>query len=180
MSWIETVVSVVWVLPILSLCMVLYGYTIYKLNFKITDKIKKIIIQITTIGNFDMTNNIIDAIRKYGLDITYDIWVITESPDLSKYEGADIVLQVPKNFQSVSAYKGRALDFSSQYRKDVGMTGDDIKILYLDDDSLPSKEYIEKCFLGDYDIMEGIIQPKRNYWYKILLCGKLEDAFMHE
>jgi cellulose synthase/poly-beta-1,6-N-acetylglucosamine synthase-like glycosyltransferase len=43
------------------------------------------------------------------------------------------------------------------------MTGDDIKILYLDDDSLPSKEYIEKCFLGDYDIMEGIIQPKRNY-----------------
>jgi hypothetical protein len=51
-------------------------------------------------------------------------------------------------------------------RKSIGQAGDDIKILYLDDDTIPSKKYVEKCFIGDYDIMEGILQPKLNYGNK--------------
>lgn len=121
------------------------------------------IIQITTIGNHDMVNKIVSSIRSYKLVIPYELWVVTESSQLTEYEDAERILDVGHDFKSISQYKGRALDYSSQVRKSLGIIDKEIKILYLDDDSIPSKAYIEKCFIGDYDIMEGIIQPKLSY-----------------
>ena len=36
----------------------------------------------------------------------------------------------------------------------MGITSPDVKILFLDDDFIPSRKYVEKCFTGDYDIMQ--------------------------
>ena len=74
------------------------------------------------------------------------------------------MITVPREFKSISKYKARALDYSSKVRERLGISrSSEIKILFLDDDTIPSKEYMKKCQLGDYDIMEGILQPKLNY-----------------
>jgi hypothetical protein len=117
--------------------------------------------QITTVDNPIAVNRIIRAIRNYNLHIPYQIWVITESDTV--YEGADLVRKVPKQFVSISHYKARALDYSTRLREVMNLTASNIKILYLDDDTIPSQAYIKDCFEGDYDIMEGIIQPKVIY-----------------
>jgi hypothetical protein len=125
---------------------------------------KKMIIQITTVaGNYNLVNRIVCTLRSYNLSIPYEIWIVTEFSVLDRYIGADKVLEVPSDFDSVAKYKARALNYSSYFRRMHGVIGSDVKILYLDDDTLPSKKYIEKCFIGDYDIMEGIIEPKLNY-----------------
>jgi hypothetical protein len=121
------------------------------------------IIQITTIENYNLVNKTISTIRSYNLNLSYEIWIVTEFSSLDKYKGADQVLNVPSNFKSVARYKARALDYSSYVRRCNGIIGTDFKVLFLDDDTIASKNYIEKCFVGDYDVMEGIIQPKLNY-----------------
>jgi hypothetical protein len=98
------------------------------------------------------------------LAIPYEIWIVAESYISSeRYVDSDRILVVPHDFKSVGKYKVRALHFSSLIRKNLGLISSDTKVLFLDDDTLPTKKYIEKCFVGNYDIMEGIIQPRLNY-----------------
>ncbi|MER5174838.1 MAG: glycosyltransferase family 2 protein [Candidatus Nitrosocosmicus sp.] len=163
MGLLENFIFVVWIFPIFTLLMMVYGYSRYKLYFNNNASTKKIIIQITTIGNYNFVNRIINTVRSYNLNIPYELWVITESNSPEKYKNANKVVVVPKDFVSISKYKARALDYSTQIRMNLNITTDNIKILYLDDDSIPSKGYIEKCFSGNYDVMEGIIRPKLNY-----------------
>jgi cellulose synthase/poly-beta-1,6-N-acetylglucosamine synthase-like glycosyltransferase len=159
----EVVVFSFWLIPLALLCSTLYGYIQAKFRFKSTDSTSKLIIQITTIENYNLVNKIISTIRSYNLNLPYEIWIVTEFSLIDKYKDADRVLDLPTDFKSVARYKARALDYSSQVRKNEGITDSHIKVLFLDDDTIASKEYIEKCFVGDYDIMQGIIQPKLNY-----------------
>jgi hypothetical protein len=164
LSNFEILVLVVWLFPTFVLCGILYGYCKSKFCFKVNISLtKKIIIQITTLGNFKIVNRNIEVIRSYDLSYSYEIWIVTESSLLQKYNGADRVFKVPCEFKSIAKYKARALDYSSHLRKNLGINTSDVKILFLDDDTIPSKEYIEKCFIADYDVMEGIIQPRLNY-----------------
>jgi Glycosyl transferase family group 2 len=156
-------VFITWLFPVFIFSSIVYGRIRAQLCFKSTDSIKKIIIQITTIGNHNIVNLNIQTIRSYNLDLPYEIWVVTESPNLDRYKGADRVLKVPRDFKSVARFKSRALDYSSQVRRKLGIITQDVKILFSDDDTIPSKEYIKKCLIGDYDIMEGVLQPALNY-----------------
>jgi cellulose synthase/poly-beta-1,6-N-acetylglucosamine synthase-like glycosyltransferase len=140
-----------------------YGYLRAKMCFKISDMTERIIIQITTIGNFNIVNRNVQTIRGYKLTFPFEIWIVTEPVDIKNYAAADRVVVVPPEFKSVAKSKARALDYAAETRKSMGIVSDKIKILFIDDDAIPSKGYIEKCFSGDYDIMEGIIQPKLNY-----------------
>jgi glycosyl transferase family 2 len=160
----ELVAFAFWILPLILLSSIFYGYTRAKLCLKTSNNTKKMIIQITTIAeNYNLVNTVISTIRSYNLSIHYEIWVISELSQPDKYKGADKVVEVPNTFKSIAKYKARALDFSSHVRKDLGIIDQDVKVLYLDDDALPSKKYIEQCFVGDYDVMEGIVEPKLNY-----------------
>jgi Glycosyl transferase family group 2 len=150
-------------MPLYISCNILYGYFRAKLLFRTTYKIQKMIIQITTTGNRNLVNMNISSIRSYNLSIPYEIWVVTESSYVEGYIAADKIIRVPSNFRSIAKYKARALDYSSQLRRHLGITSENVKILFLDDDVIPSKRYIEKCFVANYDIVEGIIQPKLNY-----------------
>ena len=142
----------------------IYGYCRSRYRFKTDPQLtRKIIIQITTLGNHSIVNRNIATIRSYGLSLPYEIWIVTESGHSQKYESADKVFTVPREFESVAKYKARALDYSSQIRKSLEITSTEVKVLFLDDDTVPSQEYIERCFVADYDIIEGIIQPKLNY-----------------
>jgi Glycosyl transferase family group 2 len=159
----EILVFSFWLIPLALLCSTLYGYVQTKFYFKITKSTKKMIIQITTIENYNLVNRIISTIRSYNLSLPYEIWIVSEFSSINKYKGANRVLDVPSKFKSVARYKARALDYSSHVRRSEGTIGSDFKVLFLDDDTIASKSYIEKCFVGDYDVMEGIIQPKLNY-----------------
>jgi hypothetical protein len=44
-----------------------------------------------------------------------------------------------------------------------GLDDEHLKILFLDDDSLPTKGYVEKAFHADYDICQGIVAPRNDY-----------------
>jgi glycosyl transferase family 2 len=162
----ESVIFSFWLIPLALLSSTIFGYIQTNLCFKSTSSTRKMIIQITTKQNYNLVNKIISTIRSYNLKISYEIWIVAELSSLDKYEGADKAINVPIHFRSVARFKARALDYSSQVRKSQGFTLSDFKILFLDDDTIPSKEYVEKCFVGDYDIMEGIIQPKLNYGNK--------------
>jgi cellulose synthase/poly-beta-1,6-N-acetylglucosamine synthase-like glycosyltransferase len=131
---------------------------------------KHFIIQITTLGKaHESVNKIIDEIRNYKIDFNYKIWVVTEEQDRKKYP-ADVVLRVPKTYRTKnnSKFKTRALCYSKEKRGDLGLVGNDVKILFLDDDSLPSQEYMSSAFHANYDIAQGIISVKRNYGVSLL------------
>lgn len=131
---------------------------------------KHFIIQITTLGKaHESVNDIIHEIRNYKIDFNYEIWVVTEEGDKKSYP-ADKVLRVPKSYKTKnnSKYKTRALCYSKDAREKLGLVGNDVKILFLDDDSLPSQKYMSSAFHANYDIAQGIISVKRNYGVSIL------------
>ena len=140
-----------------------YGYLRAKTCFKVSYTTEKIIIQITTIGNYSIVNKHVETIRSYQLPFPHEIWIVTEPMDVKNFKGTDRVVVVPSEFKSIAKNKARALDYAAETRKKMGIISDKIKILYIDDDAIPSRSYVERCFFGDYDIMEGIIQPKLNY-----------------
>jgi cellulose synthase/poly-beta-1,6-N-acetylglucosamine synthase-like glycosyltransferase len=163
MSATEIVILIFWLFPLLTACSMTYGYVRAKKCFQITEATEKIIIQITTVENFRLVNKTIATIRSYKLAVPYEIWIVTEAIDIKKYINADKIIVVHTKFPSIAKYKARALDYSAEIRKKMGIVSENVKILFIDDDALPSKPYIEKCYFGNYDIMEGIIQPRLNY-----------------
>jgi len=123
-----------------------------------------LIIQITTIGN-STVNEIIQRVKGYHLPIPMVFWVVNEPSDSVSYPGADLVLTVPQSFRSKARCKARAMEYARKYRmagvRDGRLT--DYLMLFLDDDSIPSKEFIEDCWRGEFDILEGMISPTNNY-----------------
>lgn len=121
------------------------------------------IVQITTIGNEETVNEIVRAIRSYRLDFIKRIWVVTEPWAKARYEGVDERIVVPEGFQCRARYKARALEYSRRLRAARGLDREDVKIVFLDDDSLPTKRYLQKAFESDADVCEGITAPRRGY-----------------
>ena len=69
---------------------------------------------------------------------------------------------------SKAKYKARALDYSCKVRESLGISSKDVKILFLDDDTIPSKKYIRGiCYETDYEVMQGILKPRIELWYYI-------------
>ena len=118
------------------------------------------IIQITTVGNERTVNEIIRRIRGYQLDIPFSIWVVTEPGADATYHGVDELIVVPKDFRCRASYKARALEYSRRLRVERGLNDFFIKILFVDDDGVPTKGYIEKVFRSQYDVCEGIPTPR--------------------
>lgn len=158
---IATIVVVAWLIPVGLVLMAIVGY-LHGRRLR-TAPSSLLIIQITTIGNEHTVNEIIKIIRGYALELPYQIWVVTEPDVTARYEGADSLVVVPRDFVCKASYKARALEYSRLLRAQLGLIDREIKILYVDDDSIPTKGYIEKAFVADYDICQGIIAPRNNY-----------------
>jgi hypothetical protein len=122
-----------------------------------------LIIQITTVGNEDTVNEIIRRIRGYQLSLPHVIWVATEPWASGDYHGADEVIVVPKEFQCRASYKARALEYTRRLRIERRLNDFYVKVLFLDDDCVPTKSYVEKVFRADYDVCEGIPTPRTGY-----------------
>ena len=158
-------VYVVWLVPLAELAMLILGQLYYKFRFRrAPGKFKLLIFQITTTGREqDRVNEIIASVRSYGLPMQHEIWVITEPGPENSYPEADRVLIVPGEFTPRSERKGRALDYSRHIRAVEGFDQPWVKVLYNDDDVLPTKGYVLTAFDADYDICEGITAPRTEY-----------------
>ena len=129
-------------------------------------KYSLLIIQIATVGReFELVQNTINKIHSYNLKIPYQIWVVLEPTFRTDYQGADEIHVVPVGYECPPVDKARALHYCWQQRKARGLDRHDIKIMYVDDDTLPSKKYIELGFAGNYDIAQGLTIPNR--WYGV-------------
>ena len=155
-----------WLFPIVTLITTIAGYLRYLLThrrFMGTSGATEAIIQVTTIGNYETVNEIIRGVRSYDLPFPYQFWVVVEPGVAHHYVGADEVIVVPEEFSCLARYKARAQEYSRRVREARGLDRHDVKIIMLDDDSLPTRQYFIDVFGADYDICEGILAPRIGY-----------------
>ena len=180
----------VWVLllayfrPLFEMGLLLFGEWWYQTQFKEdTSKFRRYIIQITSVGReLERVNEIINEIRSYPMSMEYEIWVAIEPGHSTQYPNADRVIVVPKEFVAKSQYKCRALEYTRTLRKELGWTGADTKITFLDDDTSPTWEFLETAFAGDYDICQGLTAPRVQYGFRPLshfLLSHIDDLRFH-
>ena len=125
---------------------------------------KNLIIQITTVGKEpQLVQHTIDKLRSYNLTMPYQIWVVIEPGMFVDYVGADDVIVVPADFVCRPVDKARALEFSRRIRQARGLNSAEVKLLLVDDDTLPSRRYVDLAFNGHYDICQGVTVASR--WY---------------
>jgi hypothetical protein len=162
---VRYLIYAVWLVPMAELALLLAGQAKYRWGFRVAPgKFRLLIVQVTTAGREqDRVNEIIADIHGYRLEIPYQIWVVTEPNCGDEYPHADRVLTVPERFTSRAHKKARALCYSAQVRQALGLDNAEVKILYNDDDVLPTRGYIETAFIADYDVCEGITAPRAFY-----------------
>jgi hypothetical protein len=142
-------------------------------------KFSRLIIQITTVGKEpELVQRTVDTLRGYKLTMAYEIWVVIEPGMFTEYTSADEVVVVPKSFECRPVDKARALEYTRLMRQKRHLNRADVKLLLVDDDTLPSQAYIYKAFNGDYDICQGVTVPNR--WYAVggwkhFLLSHLDD-----
>ena len=175
----------VWLVPVAELLFLLLGQlnSRYRFQRAAPGTFTGMIIQITTTGREqDRVNEVIGQIRDYRLRMRHHIWVVTEPGQGDQYPQADYVVVVPAGFIARSERKARALEYSRRVRVSLGLDRPDIKILFNDDDVAPTKGYIEKAFIADYDICEGVTSPRSDYAVRPLghfLASHADDMRTH-
>jgi hypothetical protein len=146
-------------------------------------KFNRYVIQITSVGKEVVrVNEIIDEIRSYPMSMEYLIWVVIEPGFSEEYPRADRVIVVPKEFTAVSQYKCRALEYTRTLREKLGWVGYDTKITFLDDDTSPTWQFLEKAFAADYDICQGLTAPRVRYGsgpFSHFLLSHIDDLRFH-
>lgn len=160
-----TLILIAWFTPMVCAAMILAGALRAHRTGKRTVYPPPVlmIIQITTVGNQETVNAIIRRIRGYQLSLPHRIWVVTEPWATATYQGADELIVVPEDFECQASYKARALEYSRRLRVERRLNDYFVKVLFVDDDGVPTKSYIEKVFRADFDVCEGIPTPRTGY-----------------
>jgi hypothetical protein len=158
-------ILIAWFTPVVCAAMILAGALRARQTGKrpLVPLPRLLIIQITTVGNEDTVNEIIRRIRGYHLAFPHRIWVVTEPWASTNYRGSDELIVVPEDFKCRASYKARALDYSRRLRAERRLNDFYVKVLFVDDDGVPTKSYIEKVFEADFDVCEGIPTPRTGY-----------------
>lgn len=157
-------ITVAWFSASLWLAMMLIAFLIHLARRHSRDStsptgVKKLIIQITTIGD----DIIIDTVRRLRAALdrrdnpVFEIWVVTEPSDPRSYPFVDRVLVVPADFETSqhTKFKGRAHEYARLDRLRSGLTG--YKVLYIDDDSTVSPDFVDECYDQSFDLLQGVV-----------------------
>jgi Glycosyl transferase family group 2 len=169
MTPFETVICAVWLSSFVWPVLMILGYfTTRHYSKQRIDKPPFVIFQITTIGN-STVNQLIDTILSYDLKNPFEIWVVTEPSDKLSYPRATKTIVVPKNFVCKAKYKSRALEYTRLLRINTQLPSG-YRVIYMDDDSVPSREFVGDCLSRQFDILEGTIRS-------VNLKGKLMTYF---
>ena len=153
MNVLDYLISAIWLSPFLYVSVLMLG-KIYNTkrrksarNENTKKNLEKIIYQIPTIGNVKMVNRIFETVKNYDLPVKVESWVVIEEWDTHKDEYvADNVVVVPASFECEDLYKSRALEYARRLRQKMladGTLTSNYMLFQGDDDSLPSKEFME-------------------------------------
>jgi Glycosyl transferase family group 2 len=160
-----TLILIAWFTPMLCAVMILVGVLRARYAARRSPIVgpRLLIIQITTVGNEGTVNEIIRRIRGFQLTIPFSIWIVTEPGVEASYQGHDELIVVPEDFHCRASYKARALEYSRRLRVERRLNDFFVKVLFVDDDGVPTKSYIEKVFRSEFDVCEGIPAPRNGY-----------------
>jgi Glycosyl transferase family group 2 len=170
--------------PLFEMTLLLMGEWWFHTRFKEDrSKFNRYVIQITSVGKeLERVNEIVAEIRSYPMSMNFEIWVVIEPGFSTDYPQADRVIVVPRDFVAVSQYKCRALEYTRTVRAELGWTGYDTKITFLDDDTSPTWEFLETAYAGDYDICQGLTAPRVEYGkgpFTHFLLSHIDDLRFH-
>jgi hypothetical protein len=186
-------VKVIWLIPLPSSLIVLYGFiTLSKRDhFKLYKRKQlrdyKVIFQVTTRGeNVGAVKRGVYSVlywaEKYLKD--FEVWIVTE-------EGSPLVpfdfprrvrlISVPRSYSTVmnTKYKARALNYACYLRKKMGYDSSNVWVYFMDEESVVGEDTV----LGIIDFIEEkrgeigqglIVYP--NFWGKSLLTSLADSV----
>ena len=121
----------------------------------------RLIFQVTTKGNIPIVQETVDRINAVCKEIGYkkfELWVVTDAKE--KFQDCRTII-VPLKYSCNALYKGRALQYAVELRREEGKNTEDIYVFHLDDESLITKQTLCSVlsFLEDNPkpISEGLI-----------------------
>jgi cellulose synthase/poly-beta-1,6-N-acetylglucosamine synthase-like glycosyltransferase len=103
---------------------------------------KRLIFQITTIGNMEIVQESVNNINRICREVGYENYVIdVVSEVVETFDGAT-TLTVPQNYSTPNnaQYKARALQYAVEQREKTGENTTDIWVYHLDDESMITKQ----------------------------------------
>jgi glycosyl transferase family 2 len=165
MYWYWWLLLVFFLRPAVELLVMATGEWWYHTRFREDPgRFSRLIVQVTTVGREpDRVNEILAQLRGYALAMPHELWVVTEPGPGQDHPDADRVVTVPAEFSCRARYKARALEYSRRIREREGLARDDVKILFLDDDTTPTASYVRTAFAADYDLAQGSVANRHRY-----------------
>ncbi|MEM3851384.1 MAG: glycosyltransferase family 2 protein [Methanomassiliicoccales archaeon] len=120
---------------------------------------RKVLCVIATNGKNPMVvEHIIGVVRSYFLPV--EIFVIKEERDHFKYSCNEITVPQDYTTPNSTKYKMRALQFGIEKLHEAGY-GEDTYICHLDDDSIPTYDYLEHLFSMEEEAGQGHIRLRK-------------------
>jgi cellulose synthase/poly-beta-1,6-N-acetylglucosamine synthase-like glycosyltransferase len=103
---------------------------------------KRVIFQITTIGNMKIVQESVQNINRICKEVGYSNYNIFVVSEVNESFDSAVTLAVPKNYSTFNnaKYKARALHFAVEQREKNGENTTDLWIYHLDDESMITKQ----------------------------------------
>jgi beta-1,4-mannosyltransferase len=103
---------------------------------------KKVIFQITTIGNMKIVQEAVRNIDRICKEVGYSNYGISVVSEVEETFDGAVTMTVPKDYSTTNnaKYKARALNYAVEQREKNGENTDDIWVYHLDDESMITKQ----------------------------------------
>jgi beta-1,4-mannosyltransferase len=103
---------------------------------------KRILFQITTIGNMEIVQDSVDNINRICKEVGYENYKINVVSEVNESFAGATTIAVPQNYETFNKakYKARALHYAIEQRERNGENTEDIWIYHLDDESMITKQ----------------------------------------
>jgi egghead protein (zeste-white 4 protein) len=136
---------------------------------------KRMIFQITTIGNMEIVQDSVDNINRICIEVGYENYRIDVVSEVDEsFEGA-VTVTVPQNYSTFNKakYKARALQYAIERREETGENTRDTWIYHLDDESMITKQGLLSILDHADNNREPIAEGLITYPNKINVGSKL-------
>ncbi len=136
---------------------------------------KRMIFQITTIGNMEIVQDSVDNINRICKEVGYENYRIDVVSEVDEsFEGA-VTVTVPQNYSTFNhaKYKARALHYAIERREEKGENTSDTWIYHLDDESMITKQGLLSILDHADNNREPIAEGLITYPNKINVGSKL-------
>jgi beta-1,4-mannosyltransferase len=118
---------------------------------------KKVIFQITTIGNMKIVQETVRNINRICNEVGYSNYRICVVSEVEETFDGAVTMTVPKDYSTTNnaKYKARALHYAVEQREKNGENTADIWVYHLDDESMITKQ----CLLSVLDHIDSNREP---------------------